>query len=94
MAMTRIRTSHVGSLVRPPRLVEIMRAREHGEPVEEAEHAEVLTAAVAEVVRQQADLGLDVVSDGEFGKSDSWSRYIRERLDGFSTVPAAGRPPA
>ncbi len=88
--MTRIRTSHVGSLVRPPRLVEILRAREHGEPAEEAEHDEVLAAAVTEVVRRQVEIGLDVVSDGEFGKSDSWSRYIRERLDGFATGTSAG----
>ena len=38
---------------------------------------------------RQARIGLDVVSDGEFGKSDSWSRYIRERLGGFSTTVAA-----
>ncbi len=89
--MTHIRTTHVGSLVRPPELVEIMRAREHGEPVEPKRHAEVLRAAVAEVVRRQAEIGLDVVSDGEFGKSDSWSRYIRERLGGFSTTAATTR---
>ena len=87
--MTRIRTTHVGSLVRPPELVEIMRAREHGEPVDPSRHAEVLTLAVAEVVARQARIGLDVVSDGEFGKSDSWSRYIRERLGGFTTTSAA-----
>jgi 5-methyltetrahydropteroyltriglutamate--homocysteine methyltransferase len=88
--MTRIRTTHVGSLVRSPALVEIMQAREHGEPVDPARHAEVLTLAVAEVVARQAQIGLDVVSDGEFGKSDSWSRYIRERLGGFTTTTAAG----
>lgn len=87
--MTRIRTTHVGSLVRPPELVEIMRAREHGEPVDPARHAEVLAIAVGDVVRRQAQIGLDVVSDGEFGKSDSWSRYIRERLGGFTTTDAA-----
>jgi 5-methyltetrahydropteroyltriglutamate--homocysteine methyltransferase len=93
--MTRIRTTHVGSLVRPPELVEIMRAREYGVPVEADRHAEVLHTAVAEVVRRQVEIGLDVVSDGEFGKSDSWSRYIRERLGGFTAsvepTPVAGR---
>jgi len=87
--VTRIRTTHVGSLIRPQALVELMRAREHGEEISESRHAEVLTAAVADVVDKQIELGLDVVSDGEFGKSDSWSRYIRERLGGFSTVDAS-----
>lgn len=87
--MTRIRTTHVGSLVRPPELVEIMRDREHGEPVDPDRHAEVLARAVADVVAHQARIGLDVVSDGEYGKSDSWSRYIRERLGGFTTTAAA-----
>ncbi|MEJ2863812.1 cobalamin-independent methionine synthase II family protein [Actinomycetospora flava] len=91
--MTRIRTTHVGSLVRTPELVEILRAREYGEPVDADRHAEVLAAAVADVVRRQVELGLDVVSDGEYGKSDSWSRYIRERLGGF-TVSAASDPTA
>ena len=86
--MTGIRTTHVGSLVRPPELVEIMRAREHGAEIDPAQHAEVLTAAVADVVAHQARIGIDVVSDGEFGKSDSWSRYIRERLGGFTTTDA------
>jgi 5-methyltetrahydropteroyltriglutamate--homocysteine methyltransferase len=87
--MTRIRTTHVGSLVRPPALVEIMRAREHGEPVDPAQHAAALALAVTEVVARQAQIGLDIVSDGEYGKSDSWSRYIRERLGGFTTTVAA-----
>src|ERR1700676_1900756 len=42
-----------------------------------------VTDAVAEVVRQQAAAGVDVVSDGEFGKSISWSQYVLERLSGF-----------
>ncbi|MDD7939144.1 cobalamin-independent methionine synthase II family protein [Actinomycetospora lutea] len=87
--MTRIRTTHVGSLVRTPELVEVVRAREYGEPVDPDRHAAVLTAAVAEVVRRQVEIGLDVVSDGEYGKSDSWSRYIRERLGGFTATAAA-----
>ena len=87
--MARIRTTHVGSLVRPPELTEIMRAREHGEPVDPAHHAEVLARSVEGVVARQADIGIDVVSDGEYGKSDSWSRYIRERLGGFTVTEAA-----
>ncbi|MEJ2885525.1 cobalamin-independent methionine synthase II family protein [Actinomycetospora aeridis] len=88
--MTRIRTTHVGSLVRPPELVEILRAREHGEAVDADHHAEVLARSVEDVVARQVDIGIDVVSDGEYGKSDSWSRYIRERLGGFTVAEPAG----
>lgn len=89
--MTRIRTTHVGSLVRTPELVDVMRAREHGEPVDPEHHAAVLTVAVADVVRRQVEIGIDVVSDGEYGKSDSWSRYVRERLGGFTTTGTAAK---
>jgi methionine synthase II (cobalamin-independent) len=43
----------------------------------------MLERAVAEVVRQQAEIGIDIVSDGEFGKNVSWSRYVLERLSGL-----------
>jgi 5-methyltetrahydropteroyltriglutamate--homocysteine methyltransferase len=46
-----------------------------------------LTNAVAEIVRRQAETGVDVVSDGEFGKSISWSQYVLERLSGFERRP-------
>ncbi|MHC1559156.1 methionine synthase [Actinomycetospora sp. C-140] len=88
--MTAIRTTHVGSLVRPPELAEILRAREHGEVIDPAHHVEVLARSVEEVVRRQVEIGIDVVSDGEYGKSDSWSRYIRERLGGFTVAESAG----
>src|SRR5262245_17366621 len=65
----RILTSHVGSLIRPPKLLEFIRARQSGQAYDEDGYQACLTESVAEVVRQQADAGLDVVSDGEFGKS-------------------------
>src|SRR6202035_528610 len=46
-----------------------------------------LTTSVAEIVRQQAEAGIDVVSDGEFGKTISWSQYALERLSGFERRP-------
>ncbi len=79
----RIATTHVGSLARPPELVELLRAREAGRSWDDDAYADCLRASVADVVRRQAEIGLDVVSDGEYGKSVSWSRYIRERLGGF-----------
>jgi 5-methyltetrahydropteroyltriglutamate--homocysteine methyltransferase len=83
----RILTTHVGSLVRPPELVSLLRAREDGEAVDGQTFDECLRRSVTEVVQQQADVGIDIVSDGEFGKSVSWSRYILERLDGFEDRP-------
>jgi len=79
----RILTTHVGSLIRPQQLQEFLRAKQAGKTFDEAAYAACLTASVAEVVRQQAEAGVDVVSDGEFGKSISWSQYALERLSGF-----------
>jgi 5-methyltetrahydropteroyltriglutamate--homocysteine methyltransferase len=85
-----ILTSHVGSLPRPDALIEANRARQSGEPVEEARFAAQLGAAVADVVRRQVDLGIAVPGDGEFGKSmghrvnyGAWWSYSFNRLDGL-----------
>jgi len=79
----RILTTHVGSLIRPAALQEFLRARQGGKSYDETAYQKCLTDSVAEVVRQQAGIGVDVVSDGEFGKSISWSQYALERLSGF-----------
>src|SRR5664279_1510840 len=84
---SRILTSHVGSLIRPPALQEFLRAKQGGKPYDKAGYEACLTSSVAEVVRQQAQAGIDVVSDGEFGKSISWSQYALERLSGFERRP-------
>jgi 5-methyltetrahydropteroyltriglutamate--homocysteine methyltransferase len=88
--MDRILTTHVGSLVRPDDLVTFLRAREAGEAYDEAAFDECLRRSVADVVRRQAETGIDIVSDGEFGKTQSWSRYIRDRLGGFEAKPVQG----
>lgn len=79
----RILTTHVGSLIRPPQLQDFLRAKQAGKPYDEAAYAKCLKDSVAEVVGKQADVGIDVISDGEFGKSISWSQYVLERLSGF-----------
>src|SRR5438105_12728071 len=79
----RILTTHVGSLIRPRALQDIQRARRECEPAIEAEYQEYLKISVAEVVRRQADIGIDVIDDGEYGKNISWSQYALERLSGF-----------
>ncbi len=84
---SRILTTHVGSLIRPDALQDFLRAKQGGKPLDEAAYQACLTSSVADVVRQQADAGIDVVSDGEFGKSISWSQYVLERLSGFERRP-------
>src|SRR5580704_16001240 len=83
----RILTTHVGSLIRPQALQQFLRAQQAGEPVEQAAYDRCLAQCVAEVVRRQAAAGIDVISDGEFGKSISWSQYALERLSGFERRP-------
>jgi 5-methyltetrahydropteroyltriglutamate--homocysteine methyltransferase len=84
----RIRTTHVGSLIRPAELLQFIRPKQDGQPYDEQAYAKCLRSSVAEVVRRQADAGIDVASDGEFGKSISWSQYALERLSGFERRPA------
>src|SRR3974390_2421080 len=83
----RILTTHVGSLIRPAPLQDFLRARQTGKPYDQVAYQSCLKTSVAEVVRKQAEVGVDVVSDGEFGKSISWSQYVLERLSGFARRP-------
>jgi len=83
----RILTTHVGSLIRPQALQEFLRARQSGKPYDVKAYQKCLSESVADVVREQAGAGIDVVSDGEFGKSISWAQYALERLSGFERRP-------
>ncbi len=74
----RILTTHVGSLIRPPELKALAQS---GKDNPEAVHR-----ATADIVRKQAAIGLDIISDGEFGKS-SWSNYVLSRITGFEIRP-------
>ena len=81
----RILTTHVGSLVRPAELIEhSARARE--DPAHAPAYREAVARATADVVRRQAACGLDIVNDGEYGKS-SWANYALDRLTGFEPRP-------
>jgi 5-methyltetrahydropteroyltriglutamate--homocysteine methyltransferase len=84
----RILTTNVGSLARQKDVLDLMRAREHGEPYDKAAFDKRVREAVADVVRRQATAGNDVVSDGEQGKV-SFFRYATARVDGFS--PTEGK---
>ncbi|HMI95596.1 MAG TPA: cobalamin-independent methionine synthase II family protein [Micropepsaceae bacterium] len=78
----RILTTHVGSLIRPKPLLDLLRARQSGQADDRA-YVECLKESVAGVVRRQAEAGIDIVDDGEYGKNISWSQYALERLSGF-----------
>ena len=90
----RILTTHVGSLIRPQALQDILRAKQGGQSYDHAAYENCLKQSVADVVRRQAEIGIDVVSDGEFGKAISWNQYVVERLSGFElrAIPPGFRP--
>ena len=83
----RILVTHVGSLARPTDLMEMLVARNEGSPYNSDTLAKRTREAVGEVVQKQIECGVDIVNDGELGKSN-FSRYTRERLGGFVERPA------
>ncbi|HET7006980.1 MAG TPA: hypothetical protein VFK65_15860, partial [Candidatus Binatia bacterium] len=78
----RILTTHAGALPLPPDLKELHNARTAGTPVDEQTFSKRVTGAVADIVKKQIACGLDIINDGEQGKSN-FSRYARDRLSGF-----------
>jgi 5-methyltetrahydropteroyltriglutamate--homocysteine methyltransferase len=90
----RILTTHVGSLIRPQALQEFMRAKQGDAPYDHAGYEACLAQSIVDVVRRQAETGIDVISDGEFGKAISWNQYVVERLSGFElrAIPPGLRP--
>jgi 5-methyltetrahydropteroyltriglutamate--homocysteine methyltransferase len=78
----RILTTHAGALPQPADLKAMHTARAAGRSIEPQAFAKRIREAVAEVVRKQIACGLDIINDGEVGKSN-FSRYARERLSGF-----------
>src|SRR5499426_2394319 len=89
----RILTTHVGSIPRPDSVRSLLRARLAGQRIDEAELAARATEAVADVVRRQGEVGLDVVSDGEMSKT-SFLGYTDDRLTGFVSTTASTDPSA
>jgi 5-methyltetrahydropteroyltriglutamate--homocysteine methyltransferase len=76
----RVLTTHAGSMIRPAAVLDL------APDVDDATRTATLGTAVDEVVRKQAELGVDIISDGEFGKS-SWFTYVMDRLDGYEVRP-------
>ncbi len=82
LSKERILTTHVGSLPRTQDVVTLLFRREQNEPCDRKEFDRVMTEGVAETVRKQVELGIDVVSDGETSKI-GYATYIKDRLTGF-----------
>ena len=78
----RILTTHAGALPQPPDLNELHNVRMSGKVVDPGVFTKRVRDAVSEVVKKQLACGVDIINDGEVGKSN-FSRYARERLTGF-----------
>src|SRR5690242_2950728 len=82
LSTDRILTTHVGSLPRPQEVVDLLFAQDRGEQIDEAQFNETMRRSAADLVKRQAEAGIDIVSDGETSKI-SYATYIRHRLTGF-----------
>src|SRR3954462_12510941 len=78
----RFLTTHTGSLPRPDDLIRMMYAKEEGVPVDREALAARVRSAVAEIVKKQAEAGIDLINDGELSKP-SYATYVKDRLAGF-----------
>jgi 5-methyltetrahydropteroyltriglutamate--homocysteine methyltransferase len=88
----RIRTTHTGSLPRPPEILDALHAQAEGRSCDRAAYERALRQQVHAIVRRQVEAGIDVVSDGECSKP-SFRAYSVERLGGFEArIPAGGIP--
>ena len=81
--MSRILTSHVGSLPRTQEVVDFIFARENDLPYDERKFDDCMTSSVLDTVARQNDVGIDIVSDGETSKI-SYATYVKDRYTGFS----------
>ena len=81
----RILTTHAGSLIRTREVIEGMKARTLGEPVDQERFEQQVRAAIAEVVRRQVEVGIDIPSDGEYARR-GYTTYIHERIGGLEPL--------
>jgi 5-methyltetrahydropteroyltriglutamate--homocysteine methyltransferase len=83
---TRVLTTHCGSLPRPTDLLDLMKAKINGEPYDPEAYDARVRSAVADIVRQQVECGIDIPTDGEQGKQGFFA-YVNQRLAGFEPKP-------
>ena len=90
--VSKINTTHVGSLQRSKQLSELLFSKDRQETFDQKEFREVVKKNVNEVVKKQLDIGIDYISDGEMSKI-SYATYVKDRISGFSGE-SERRPPA
>ncbi len=88
-SIDRILTTHTGSLPRPEDLVKSLIDRDAGKRVDPASLESRVSDAVAYIIGRQVDAGIDVVNDGEQGKS-SYLNYLRDRVGGLELMGDTG----
>src|ERR1700682_2977807 len=86
----RILTTHTGSLPRPADLVAALNSKELGEDYDPTVFRDRVRRAISDIVRQQADAGIDIIDDGEHSKVN-WMAYARARLSGLAEIDAPVR---
>lgn len=86
----RILTTHTGSLPRPADLVDALNAKELGQPYSPKALNQRVSRAINEIAQRQAQVGLDVINDGEHSKV-SWMAYARARLSGLTEIDSPVR---
>ena len=85
----RILTTHVGSLPRPDDLLQMLRDKDQGDAIDEDAFVATTARAVNDIVAKQAEIGLDVVNDGEMSKIN-YATYLSDRLNGFEGEAESG----
>lgn len=81
----RILTTHTGSLPRPKSLLDLLKAKDDGQPVDSAQLDAAITSATRETVGKEIECGIDVINDGEMSKI-GYATYVKDRLAGFNGV--------
>jgi len=82
----RIRTTHIGSLPRPHALLDMLKAKFEGKPVDQTAYDAKLSSSVEDCVCKQVECGIDIITDGEFSKPGFFT-YIQERIEGYEARP-------
>src|SRR5258705_10621107 len=92
-SVDRILTTHTGSLIRPPQLLEFVKARQAGQAVDQSAYEATLQDSGRDVVARQVEAGNDIPYDGAFGKSTNWPLYVLKRRGGSYMAGAEGANP-
>ena len=83
MYMSKIKTTHVGSLPRSKELSELLFKKDKKELFDQSQLDKIIEDNVNKIVKKQIDIGIDIISDGEMSKI-SYATYVKDRIKGFS----------